>query len=106
MLFQMALCTILTAIVTFMIVKGIKKFKASRLWIGLLIGLWLELALNAVGWTTAVITWNTNPYSLAGAIVISVCNSFGLAITATVHFIFTFKYWVVARKLKQIKNNS
>ena len=34
--------------------------------------------------------------------MINICNSLALVLTGVVHWIFAFRYWMVARKIKQI----
>lgn len=100
---QLTFASLLLIIVTFLLAKGVREFHASNLWKVLLAGIWLSYAVGVIAWTTAIITWSVNISSLLGAIVISVCNSVGMICTTAVHWVFTFKYWAVARKLQQIK---
>ena len=96
---QLTFVSLLLCVVTYQLANGVRKYQASNLWKVLLAVIWLDYALSVVAWTTAIITWNVNFNSLLGAIVISLCNSIGICCVTAVHWVFTFKYWAVARKL-------
>ena len=99
---ELVLNLIVLILVSYFIIKGYFKLQASSFWILLLLGVWISEAMGFMFWISIVICLNgqCNPKFLA--IMSPICNSISLVCVCVTHWVFSFRYWIFARKIQQI----
>ena len=100
---NLAVSLVAFAIITALMIRGTIKYIASRLWISLLIGLDLTELISSVFCIIEIVLTEKKKHlsPIVRYIALSI-NGLGWMSTAIVHWLFSYRYWILGRKIKQL----
>ena len=102
LLFQLGFASVATVVVSYFLFDVWQKYKPGGLWFWLLVGLWIDVAGNVVIFSlyySEIEIRGNIQLSAPKILVANSVNSVTQSCANLVHWVFSYKYWVVARKL-------